>query len=159
MSPPAKTDKAIADTQFRTDFKELLEGCNDWSARLIAFCESFWGRLEQENDIPPDFIHAFVTLLNDESNEAFQLAMLVIPEFRDEPAPQLKSLGQQQVMKDTQQIRAKHARLCTTKQAQFDDALYKEEKRIFDDTDIYRAGLLLYKTGRLTPEQKKAVED
>lgn len=150
-------EQANVDEQLLARFEEVLqpEGCDDWGAKLQDLCESFWEFLEQDNDILPQYVDAFVNVLLRE--ESFALVRLVIPEFRSEPAAKLENHHKQQIMVRTTHIRAKLAIIERTNQAQFDEPLYRAEKDIIAEAEMYRASLLLYNSANLDTEQKDEV--
>jgi hypothetical protein len=150
-------DQTDIDQRLRTRFQEIVhrEKCDDWGAKLQDLCETFWTLLDNDNDIAPTYMDLFVDILLRESN--FALARLVIPEFRNQLGESLENYHKQQIMERTMHIRAKLTIVETTNQADFDkdQPLYRAEKDIFAEAEMYRASLLLYNHGKQNTEERE----
>ena len=144
--------------EFLNGFRELLqrEKDPDWAAKLEHLCETFWVYLDHaDGDAAPlqEVINAFLKVLLD--SQTFFVARLVIPDFRSEPATEHKNLHKQYVMKQTAHLRTEQINMETTTSTQFDDPLYRAEKDIFAEAEMYRAGLLLYNRGNLGKTERE----
>ena len=131
--------------------------CEDWGTKLQEVCEGFWELLEQDDQVAPQYITAFIKILSEE--KSFELARLVIPELRAEPDISSMNQYKQQIIERTQSIHATVATMQTNTQAQFDESLYREEKEALAEAELYRASLLLYNNGSLSDKQRSEVQE
>lgn len=132
-------------------------GCEDWAARLQELCEEFWALLEHDGHVSQQHVTAFIQVLS--NKEGFELARLIIPDLRDDPAVPHENHHKQNIIDRTRPIRAEVTAKQSCVQREFDQPLYQEEKHIFAEAELYRASLLLYNSASLTAEQKAQVKE
>ena len=150
----------IADnnTHFLNAFRELLQRKedDDWGAKLEHFCETFWMYLDDNSSPPQEVVDAFIDVLLEK--ESFAVARLVIPEFRGELSFKHENKTKQRVMDRTAHLRAEQTKMEQTTPSQFDDPLYRAEKEIFHEAEMYRAGLLLHYQGNLSKTERGEIQ-
>ena len=127
---------------------------HDWAVRVLEISETIWTTLASADEVNTQYVKRFTKLL--ELPQAFDLARLVIPDFRDDtstPSNPFKS----QVLERVEHKRHRLMELETATSTQIDTPLYRQEKTVFRDMEIFQAGVLLYNSGVLTTEQHTAV--
>lgn len=95
-----------------------------------------------------------------QSDDDLLVARLVIPELRpNTTAPQNSS--KQEVLRRVNPFRPSLAYLEPGRQAGFDQTqpLYAEEKRTFQEAEMYRAFILLYNCSNLDEAERKQVQE
>jgi hypothetical protein len=146
-----------SDEVLHTTYQKLHEpGCEDREARLQVFCEAFWDRIIQCPPPSEHSIDSFVTMLQCPGN--LLLARLVISDLRPSaitPTHPIRRYVVQQIQQHNTQINL-YAE--TSRTQNFEDTrLYGEELKVLQETDLYRACILLYGRGNMTASQKDEV--
>ncbi|KAI6855607.1 hypothetical protein KC323_g8254 [Hortaea werneckii] len=143
---------------FETTLTELQRRpkCNGWATKLQRFCEEYWKLLDSEVEQAIRDLDAFARLL--EPQETFTLARLIIPDLRAQSGARLPNPRQQHIMERLAETRAVFADRSSSTQDAFDDELYKEEKDIFQDAELYRARILLYESHALEPARIEEIQ-
>lgn len=139
------------------------DNCNDWAAKVQDVCEKAWEFIRQfdsenfEHEQP--WVDELIALLH--NNDAFNLTRLVVPELRTVPSDTTKLLPlHRHILQRLQQVCAIRATNEKIKQSHtFDDKLYRQEKEIFTDAQLYRAAVLLFNNGTLLDKQRTQVEE
>ncbi|GAB7349833.1 hypothetical protein MBLNU459_g0539t1 [Dothideomycetes sp. NU459] len=154
-SPPISSTKD--DEAFLTEMDELRQPstCDDWGAKLQYLCESFWSTLDDTDHVDAACVRSFISLLSDE--RSFSIAKLVVPELRAPSSSAVTNEWKRQIIDATNDARNKSRQLETTTQADFDHPLYRQEKEVFTDSEMYRARLLLHRTGRVGADDDEAI--
>lgn len=158
------SDLVDMNTHFLNGFRELLQRKEDenenenedWGAKLEHFCETFWIHLDENASPPQEVINAFIDVLLKE--ESFAVVRLVIPEFRGELSVKFENEIKQRVMDHTAHLRAEQTNAEKTTPLSFNDPLYRAEKEIFHEAEMYRAGLLLYYQGNLSETERGEIQ-
>lgn len=130
--------------------------CNGWATKLQRFCEEFWNLLDDEVEHAVGDLDALATLLKPQ--ETFTLARLVIPDLRLPLGERLPNPRRQHILERLAETRAVFAARSSSTQDAFDDELYKEEKDIFQDAELYRARILLYESHALEPARMEEIQ-
>lgn len=134
----------------------LQDRSNDWGAKVENLCESFWAVLECEN-IAIDDVRLFVDLILQE--DAFTLARLVIPELRSANAVSTTpNENKQYILERTAYIRARQIADGTKNPADFDTPLYRSEKYIFAQAELFRAKVAFESCRPMTAHEKEEFE-
>jgi hypothetical protein len=137
-------------------FEEVREsGCPDRGTKLQCLCEIYWNIIDHNPSLARKHIESFAQLLEKDSD--LLLARLVIPDLRQNATPLQDPLKQDILHR----IRAHRPSLYYLEPSRnkYAQAIpqYTEEKRIFQDLDMYRASLLLFNRGNLDETQEQAV--
>ncbi|KAG9764479.1 hypothetical protein KCU73_g946, partial [Aureobasidium melanogenum] len=130
--------------------------CVDWGAKLQHVCEALWSALDNGNHAK--LVDPFIDILH--QDDAFALARLVIPELRmDEPSLDQDNRLKQKILDNTAHQRKKALFSETAQQHDFDNPLYRHEKEVFAEAEMYRASLLLYGSAAFdSVEQEEILE-
>lgn len=152
------SDLVDTNTHFLDGFRELLQRKEDedWGAKLEHFSETFWLHLDDNPSPTLEVINAFIDVLLEK--ESFAVARLLIPEFRGELSSKLENETKQSVMDHTAHLRAEQKNMEKTTPSKFDDPLYRAEKEVFHEAEMYRAGLLLYYQGNLSKTERAEIQ-
>lgn len=130
--------------------------CSDWAAKLQELCESLWPSLAHDC-IDCDVLDGFTQLLLDP--DGFALARLVLPDLRVESDTATKSTQQQAVLDRIRHLRGQASSHFSPDQALFDTLIYREEKDLQTEAELYRLKLLLYRSaGPLSLEQENELK-
>ena len=150
-------DTTYHDVPMADHLRELAEpACPDRGAKLQLLCTQIWNMLERSPVEAGDIINDFIALLQDP--EHLSLARLVIPELRPEADPPQYPL-QEKVVQGTARARsALRAQESTQDNYDRKQPLYAAEKRIFQAAEMYRASILLFNSGSLSPEETEQVK-
>ncbi|KAG8532800.1 uncharacterized protein KY384_002678 [Bacidia gigantensis] len=145
---------------FAHSFATLLDeepSCHR-AARLQNLSRLYWNALDSSDVSRPTAksLDAFVKLLLDPRD--FDLIKLVIPELREHGQPMKGNSPKIEILK-----RVDHRRLAGVEQELrrlgFDDhPLYRDEKEVFAESEMYRVSLLLHGRANLSTEEKEALE-
>ena len=85
----------------------------------------------------------FIDLL--EQEDIFEIARLVIPELRSESDFQLHSYHKREILRRTRYLRVDFARPRTGAPVLSEkDRLFRMEKELYAEVEVYRAGLIVY---------------
>ena len=155
MSPP----RPRVEEDFLTVLEELSrpQRCDDWGNKVQLLCEQFWRFLAEETVIAALVIGSFTSLLQQE--DAFAIAQLVIPAFRDASTVTPENDNKQHILRYIELGRSISLQIQEQDQAHFDayQPLYYQEKQIFHEAEVERARRLLYNHDILNAQQKEAV--
>ncbi|KAG9521380.1 hypothetical protein KCV07_g3763, partial [Aureobasidium melanogenum] len=126
--------------------------CPDWGAKVQFVTETIWNSHTTE-DFGTAIIQDLISLL--QQDEAFALARLVVPEFRvvDPTTDGLKRT----IIDQTEGIRVRSLETENTTQFDFDTPLYRQEKEVFAEAEMYRASLLLHGTAAFDEVDAKEI--
>ncbi|RYO63358.1 hypothetical protein AA0113_g6028 [Alternaria arborescens] len=128
------------------------------STKLQTYCETFWSRLKY-NPLPSSvLIDDFIRLL--QNDDDLLLARLVIPPLRPTVDPPdnpilLEILGHINSDRTTIQSLNSRPQLYGTQT----NAHFLEEKRILQETELYRASLLLYGHSNTNEAQRQRLQE
>ncbi|TIA32242.1 hypothetical protein D6C78_08364 [Aureobasidium pullulans] len=108
-------------------------------------CESLWTTLEDEDNEANhhDLAQTLISIIKQE--DAFVLARLVIPKLRMKE-PEVQNPFKQEIITQTMAQRTQALALETSQQSDFDNHLYRQEKEVFSESEMYRASLLLFRS-------------
>jgi hypothetical protein len=145
--------------------RELLDDlerhpqCADWGAKLQFACEHLWETLGTTNiySAATGMVDRLIHLLKD--HHAMELARLVIPDLRSHEALVFTDPLKQKIFDSTTDSRSAFTKIETTTQTDFDTPLYRAEKELFTEAEMYRASLLLYGSATFTGVQEKEILD
>lgn len=124
--------------------------------KIQQLCLELWVDLKTSPAEATPYIDAVALILQD--LDYLAVVQLVIPELRDgEPLP--SDQLQRQFVQAVASTRADLKRIRHTHQADFDRQVpfYEDEKRIFQEAELYRAGLLLFNSGCLDKHEREDV--
>ncbi|KAI7161148.1 hypothetical protein KC349_g2987 [Hortaea werneckii] len=129
----------------------------DWATRVQDVSLALWRWLETTITTDELILREFVELMG--LGDGFAVARLVIPEMRAPFAP----TGGIDSPKAWVLHHLQHARNTLTKPASeplpdMYTELYRAEREIYHDLEVYRAGLALFGTGSLTADQTLQVK-
>ena len=114
---------------------------------------TFWLYLDKDPEVRIAHVMTFVHLLQQE--DIFEVARLVIPEFRSESNFQLDNYHKGEILRRTQNLRVHFARPRSgAPMLSEEDRLFRMEKELYAEVEVYRAGLILYGSGALNSKQR-----
>lgn len=131
----------------------LLRRCDDWVAKLQYLCRTFWSYLDEDPTVQVSYVETFIDLLQQE--DIFGVARLVIPELRSESTFQLDNYYKEEILRQTQTLRVSFARPRLGAPALSEqNRLFRMERELYAEVEVYRAGLILYGSEALTSRQR-----
>jgi hypothetical protein len=136
-------------------FNALLDQrCEDRGAIAQELFERFWAMLDDDGNGSPfvtSHIEDFIQLLKNH----FEIASLVIIDLREPHVVDYKSATKRRMLDGTAQRREESAAIRAKDQAYLahQAPFFEEEKRVFQEFELYRAKLLLFHSGTIGEEQ------
>lgn len=153
MSSPANSESLQQRARLVVDNKRAA----DRGTTIQKLCLDFWKFLQNGTDVDRETLHAFLDLLT--SGGAFGLARLVIPEFRQGTTKSAGNTHQQWIMEQTLNLRTDFFQQPAAVDMPSDiTALYEEEKHVFRQLEVYRAGVAIFGVQELNKAQEIEVE-
>ena len=129
----------------------------DWRTRWQLACEVLWDSLISCDQSSVSWMDVFVQLLKDK--DKFALAQLVIPALRGIEGEEVDNIHQRKILEQAGSLRRALHKTLTRRQEDFDDELYKEEKRIFTESEMHLARIMLHDSEPFGSVKEEAIAD
>lgn len=152
-------DMDIGSCRYKLAELAVRPKCHDWNAKAQHVCRAVWTAIGQVKTADPQVIANMRILLEDA--EAFEVAKLVIPAFRDLTSEDgfaaESDVDKREILRHLQQHHAKSAAAEGDQKPRDNDplsALYRAERQAYFDADIHRTRLFFRQMQQFDDTQK-----
>lgn len=148
--------QAVARVRQYLDELQNPSSVEDGAAKLLDLSETLWNLLTADAPVEQEDVTRFINIIRQSNN--FALARLVIPILRNPTGDMVRNLHQQRILDELKDSRASCHESETATQSDFDDVLLREEKEVWQEAQIFRAGVLYDNHGSPSLQRRQQIQ-